>query len=148
MLFGITMFLNVWGVIWRNQKIVIGNAENVAAGGEANPEAPAAAKRGRPRLALQHPVLGHHALVHGVHRPRRQLLPSGRRAAIGGTIVYWLFVLVLWGFIEASALGLHRWHRQRRSTSRPSTSTRTRSSAGFILLAVIWFVGWELLLPA
>ena len=45
MLFGITMFLNVWGVIWRNQKIVIGNAENVAAGGEANPEAPAAAKR-------------------------------------------------------------------------------------------------------
>src|SRR5687767_2505191 len=44
MLFGITMFLNVWGVIWRNQKVVIGNAENVAAGGEANPDAPAAAK--------------------------------------------------------------------------------------------------------
>jgi len=39
------MFLTVWGVIWRNQKIVIGNAENVANGGEANPEAPAAAKR-------------------------------------------------------------------------------------------------------
>ena len=44
MLFGITMFLNVWGVIWRNQKIVIGNAETVADGGEANPDAPAAAK--------------------------------------------------------------------------------------------------------
>jgi uncharacterized membrane protein len=45
MLFGTTMFLNVWGVIWRNQKIVIGNVENVASGGEANPDAPAAAKK-------------------------------------------------------------------------------------------------------
>ena len=46
MLFGITMFLNVWGVIWRNQKVVIGNAETVAAGGAANPDA-AGCREGR-----------------------------------------------------------------------------------------------------
>src|SRR4051794_28507585 len=38
------MFANVWGVIWRKQKIVIANARNVQAGGEA---APAAAPQGR-----------------------------------------------------------------------------------------------------
>jgi uncharacterized membrane protein len=42
---GFVMLGNVWGVIWRDQQIVIGNARNVQAGGEANPEAPAAARR-------------------------------------------------------------------------------------------------------
>jgi uncharacterized membrane protein len=43
---GIVMAANVWMVIWPNQQIVIGNARNVLAGGEANPDAPAAARRG------------------------------------------------------------------------------------------------------
>lgn len=39
------MFLNVWGVIWPNQKIVIASNEAVAAGGKADPnQAVAAAK--------------------------------------------------------------------------------------------------------
>ncbi len=38
-LLGLTMFVNVWGIIWRNQKIVIANARNVQAGGEADPAA-------------------------------------------------------------------------------------------------------------
>jgi uncharacterized membrane protein len=45
-LFGITMFLNVWLVIWPNQQIVIANARNVLAGGEADPNAAAAARKG------------------------------------------------------------------------------------------------------
>ncbi|MGF7473841.1 hypothetical protein WFJ45_24240, partial [Salmonella enterica subsp. enterica serovar Minnesota] len=44
MLFGITMFLNVWGIIWRHQKVIIGSAETVAAGGEADPRAATLAK--------------------------------------------------------------------------------------------------------
>lgn len=36
---GTLMFLNVWLVIWPNQKIVIASAEKVAAGGEADPKA-------------------------------------------------------------------------------------------------------------
>src|SRR3954462_14639101 len=43
---GIIMFLNVWLVIWPNQQIVIANARNVAAGGEADPNAAAAARAG------------------------------------------------------------------------------------------------------
>src|SRR6185436_8668296 len=43
---GIIMFSNVWGIIWPAQQIVIGSAERVAAGGEADPNAAAAGKRG------------------------------------------------------------------------------------------------------
>src|SRR5260370_13050075 len=43
-LLGVTMFLNVWGVIWRQQKTVIANARNVQSGGPPDPP-PAAARR-------------------------------------------------------------------------------------------------------
>ena len=36
---GTLMFLNVWLIIWPNQKIVIASAEQAAAGGEADPAA-------------------------------------------------------------------------------------------------------------
>jgi hypothetical protein len=67
--------------------------------------------------------------------------------AIGGTLVYWLLVLVLWGFVEGSALGFiggidSAFNKQ------AFDKHKNTIVAGFILLAVIWFVGWELLLPA
>lgn len=39
--FGLTMWANVWFVIWPNQKVVIANAIQVAQGGQANPLAAA-----------------------------------------------------------------------------------------------------------
>lgn len=45
---GTLMFLNVWLIIWPNQKILIASATQVAGGGEALPEAAAAA----PKAAL------------------------------------------------------------------------------------------------
>ena len=45
---GTLMFLNVWMIIWPNQKIVIASAKQVAEGGEALPEAAGAA----PKAAL------------------------------------------------------------------------------------------------
>ncbi len=47
-LLGTLMFLNVWLIIWPNQRIVIASATQVAQGGEALPEAGAAA----PKAAL------------------------------------------------------------------------------------------------
>ena len=53
--FGTVMFLNVWLIIWPNQKIVIANANAVAGGAAANPAAAgAAAKAG---LASRHNTL-------------------------------------------------------------------------------------------
>ncbi len=45
-LFGFIMLYNVWVVIWPAQQIVIGNARNVQAGGEADPNAAAAGRAG------------------------------------------------------------------------------------------------------
>jgi uncharacterized membrane protein len=45
-LFALIMAYNVWMVIWPAQQVVIGNARNVQAGGEADPNAPKAARRG------------------------------------------------------------------------------------------------------
>lgn len=42
---GTLMFLNVWGIIWRCQKVVMKNAHNVAAGQAADPKAATAAAR-------------------------------------------------------------------------------------------------------
>lgn len=47
-LMGTLMFLNVWLIIWPNQKILIANANTVIGGGAANPEAAKAA----PKAAL------------------------------------------------------------------------------------------------
>jgi len=44
-LLGLIMFANVWLVIWPNQKILIANAEGLAAGNEALPNAAAAARK-------------------------------------------------------------------------------------------------------
>lgn len=43
---GIVMFLNVWLVIWPNQQVVIANAVTVAGGGQADPKAAPAGRRG------------------------------------------------------------------------------------------------------
>ena len=48
-LMGTFMWANVWFVIWPAQQVVIANAENVAGGGEPNPEA--AARAGRAGMA-------------------------------------------------------------------------------------------------
>ncbi len=142
MLFGITMFLNVWGVIWRNQKIVIGNAENVAKGSEANPDAPAAAKKAvrasRCNTLFSIPMLWF--MVFAAH-------PDWFRADIGGTLVYWVLVLVLWAVIELSALGFVGGIDNALNKA-AFDKHKSTIVGGFVLLAVIYFIGWELLLLA
>ena len=103
MLLGITMFLNVWGVIWRAQKVVIANARNVQAGGEANP---AAADLGRKALlaSRQNAIFSLPLLIFMVgtsHFPYNGLdLTGGKRA------LYWGITLVVFAFFELNALGI------------------------------------------
>jgi len=145
MLFGITMFLNVWGVIWRSQKIVIGNAENVAAGGEANPEAPAAAKRSA-RASRCNTLFSVTMLwfmvftAHGLTWYRADDAP-----AIGGTAIYWLFILIVWGFIEASALGFIGGID---SAFNKLAFDKHQNTIlyGLIFLVVFYVVGWEIII--
>jgi uncharacterized membrane protein len=141
MLLGTTMFLNVWGVIWRSQKVVIGNAETVAAGGQANPAAAGEAKKAgrasRCNTLFSIPML--FFMVFTAHGP----IWFG--TATGGTVVYWILVLVLWAFIEGSALGLIGGLD---SSFNKMVFDKHRDTIiyGCVLLAVIYFVGWELIL--
>ncbi|HEX4867177.1 MAG TPA: urate hydroxylase PuuD [Acidimicrobiales bacterium] len=142
MLFGTTMFLNVWGIIWRNQKVVIGNAETVAAGGTPNPEAPAAAKRAA-RASRANTLFSIPMLWYMVFAAHGALWFDG----IGGTVGYWIVVLVLWAFVEASALGLIGGIDSPFNKAAFDKHKNT-IAFGFALLVILHFVGWELILAA
>jgi uncharacterized membrane protein len=140
MLFGTTMFLNVWGIIWRHQKVIIGSAETVAAGGEADPRAATlakpAARASRANTFMSIPMLWF--MVFAAHG-------GGFFSTDKGTIAYWVLVLVIWAFIEASALGLIGGFDSPFNKLAFDTHRNT-IIGGFITLAVIYFIGWEVLL--
>ena len=140
MLFGTTMFLNVWGVIWRAQKVIIASAESVAAGGEADP---AAASKAKPaaRASRANTLMSIPMLWFMVFAAHGAVWFDG----IGGTVVYWIVVLALWAFVEASALGLIGGFDSPFNKLVFDTHKNT-IVAGFVLLAVIHFIGWELIL--
>jgi uncharacterized membrane protein len=104
-LFGITMLYNVWMVIWPNQQIVIGNARNVQAGGEADPNAPAAARAGA-MASRQNTIFSLPLLVFMVGASHFYL-PGHFSADPGGGkwLVYFLIGLVVLVVLEANALG-------------------------------------------
>ena len=102
-LLALVMFSNVWFVIWPVQKRVIANAENVMAGGQADPAAAGFARRGllasRTNTVLSIPMLffmaatSHFAPVHDASS-------SGKRGAFLGIM---LFITAI---LELNALGL------------------------------------------
>ncbi len=103
-LLALTMFVNVWGIIWRNQKIVIANARNVQAGGEADPAAAGAGRKAllasRMNTIFSLPMLVF--MVGTQHFPYDKVSfePSGSKRAI-----YWAIMLVVWIAFELNALG-------------------------------------------
>jgi uncharacterized membrane protein len=102
-LLALTMFVNVWGIIWRNQKTVIANARNVQAGGEADP---GAAEAGRKALlaSRQNTIFSLPMLVFMVgtsHFPYDIVDNTGGKRA-----TYWLIMLVVWILFELNALGV------------------------------------------
>jgi uncharacterized membrane protein len=102
-LLGTTMFLNVWGVIWRKQKLVIANARNVQAGGEADPAAAAAGREAllasRQNTIFSLPLLIF--MVGTAHFPYDSLDVTGGKRAL-----YWIITLVVFAIFELNALGI------------------------------------------
>ena len=106
-LFGITMLYNVWMVIWPAQQVVIGNARNVQAGGEADPNAPAAARAGA-MASRQNTIFSLPLLVfmvgashfYGDIDSHFSPAPSGAK-----WFVYFAFGIAVLAILEANALG-------------------------------------------
>jgi uncharacterized membrane protein len=109
MILGTIMMLNVWGVIWRNQKVVLANAANVLAGGEADPNAAAAGRRAL-MASRQNAIFSVSMLFFMVFKSHA--LTTGAPLSGGETGGFWLITLVLIGVLEANALGLMPWKTQ------------------------------------
>ena len=144
MLFGITMFANVWMVIWPAQKINIGSAERVAAGAEADPNAAGAAKKGA-RASRCNTFFSFTMLWFMVFTSHYSGVFANDTGGVNNFAVYLIFVLILWAVIEASALG-YIGGLDNAINKLIFDDHKKTILYGFVYLAVIYFVGWELIM--
>jgi len=136
---GTTMAANVWMVIWPAQQIVIGSSTTVAEGGEADPEAPAAAKRAgrasRVNTLFSIPLI--FFMMWPSHFGFRFAMPSA-----GSRWVIWILFLVIWIVMEASALGKVGGYDSE-INKQVLDKHRYTIWYGFGITAILYFVGFE-----
>ncbi len=118
----ILMFLNVWLIIWPNQKIVIASNEQIKAGGEALPEAagaaPKAALASRTNTLFSIPML--YFMGSSAH------LPNG--PFIGGNMTALIILLIIIAALELNAIF---------GKQGPLTTVKGVIASGFALWAVM-----------
>ena len=124
---GIIMFLNVWLIIWPNQKIVIASAKQVGAGGEALPEAAGAlAKAGlasRTNTLFSIPML--FFMASSVHLGQLQTSIHSASGASMAVIFGLIILLALNGVVGKTG---------------PFTSVKGVIGSGFLLTAVLYLL--------
>lgn len=124
-LFGITMWYNVWFIIWPHQKIVMENAKNVAEGKPANPEAAVSAGKAllasRTNTLLSVPML--FFMVGAAHLPIQMDMSK--------VTTYWIVLLVIWAGIEFNAI---------KGKLGPMTTVKGVITSGFVLNFIIYFL--------
>ena len=121
------MFLNVWLIIWPNQKIVIASAKQVAAGGEALPEAAGAlAKAGlasRTNTLFSIPML--FFMASSVHLGQLQTSIHSASGASMAVVFGLIILLALNGVVGKTG---------------PFTSVKGVIGSGFLLTAVLYLL--------
>jgi len=120
----ILMFLNVWLIIWPNQKILIASNQQIKDGGQALPEAAAAAPKAalasRTNTLFSVPMLFFMASsAHYSH------------GGLSGNTLPLIVALVIIAALEANALF---------GKQGPLTTVRGVITSGFALTAVLWVV--------
>lgn len=124
---GTLMFLNVWLIIWPNQKIVIASNQRVKEGGEALPEASAAA----PKAALASRTNTLFSIPMLFFMGSSAHMPHGGIAAGSLALIVGLVVIVL---IELNAIF---------GKQGPLTTVRGVIASGLVLTAIMWgIVAW------
>lgn len=117
------MFLNVWGIIWRKQKVMIANAVATAAGQPANPAAVPAGVAAT--LASRTNVLFSVPMLFFMLSANHLNYAIDETSNVG---LYWVIVLVLIGALEANAIF---------GKTGPMTSIKGVITASFVLTAVL-----------
>lgn len=121
-LMGTLMFINVWGIIWRNQKIVIASNEQIKAGGEALASAAGAA--GKALLASRTNTLFSLPMLFFMGSSAH--LPSGVTGGAGTG--FWIALLIII-VLEVNAIV---------GKQGPITTVSGVITSGFVLTAVLW----------
>jgi uncharacterized membrane protein len=137
-LLAVTMFLNVWLVIWPNQKKVIANARNVQAGGEADPAAAAAGRKAA--LATRQNTIYTFTMLLFMVGAAHFFAGGGFKASPSGSdrAIYWAIVVVIWALFELKALGV--------GGTKPGglnviyDTHQAAIATGFVLVVVYYFV--------
>lgn len=121
-LMGTFMFLNVWGIIWRNQKVVIASNEQIKAGGEAL--AGAAGAAGKALLASRTNTLFSLPMLFFMGSSAHA--PSGVAGDGGTGFLVALGIIVV---IELNGIV---------GKQGPITTVSGVITSGFVLTAVLW----------
>jgi uncharacterized membrane protein len=147
MLMGILMAANVWMVIWKNQKIVLANAANVIAGGEADPGAAAAGRRAllasRQNFIFSFSMLWF--MVGAAH-----VYSGGGFGENGTSGNAWTFVIisvVIGGILQLNALGKLGGTANTNKLLWPYESHKNAMITGGVLFVVLYVLS-EILLKA
>lgn len=98
-LLGTIMFLNVWGIIWRKQKVMIANAVNTAAGKPADPTVAVAAAKAT--LASRTNVLFSVAMLFFMLSASHLNYPVDEASNVGA---YWAVIFLIVGAIEVNGI--------------------------------------------
>jgi uncharacterized membrane protein len=145
MLLGITMAANVWMVIWTNQKVVLANAANLVAGGEANPGA-AAAGRSAALASRQNFIFSFSMLWFMVGSAHLYLRGAAYDVDSSGKV--WTFIIiavVLAAALELLALGYIGGKAATNKLLWPYESHKNAMITGGVLWAVLYILS-EILL--
>jgi uncharacterized membrane protein len=131
--FGTVMFLNVWLVIWPNQKVVIASATAVAGGGQADPRAAGAARRAflasRTNVVFSVPMLFFMGAA------------SHLTPVVGASLtLYWVLVLALIALLELNALT-----GDKGPTKQPIERIPGVVAAGFVVWAAVYAIAQTVL---
>ncbi len=145
MVLGITMAANVWMVIWKNQKIVLANAANVIAGGEADPGAAAAGRRAvlasRQNMIFSLSMLFYMVGASHFFGP----LYDGNDAGKAWTFV--IISVVIGGILQLNALGKFGGTANTNKLLWPYESHKNAMYTAVVLWVVLYILG-EILLKA
>ena len=136
-LLALTMFANVWLVIWPNQKKVIANARNVLAGGEADPNAAAAGRKAL-LASRQNAIYSFTMLFFMVGCAH--FMGKAFSGEISGSHrgIYWAVTIVIWGVLELNCLGIIG-----KTAQNPTNwiyENHKRAIVTGLVLVVVWYV--------
>ena len=139
MLLGLVMFANVWGIIWRNQKIVIASAQGVMEGKPADPAAVDAGRKAllasRTNAIFSIPLLFFMAFTS--HLASASAYPGALEGS--NRAAYWAITIGIVAILEMNALGLFGGFGQSPIRSYMETH-RNAIIAGFVLFAVLYLL--------